>query len=251
MELAGLTAIVTGGAVRIGRAIAMELGRHGMNVLLHYGHSQQAAEETRSELQAFGGRAELVQADFTNPVTAAKTVCQRAVDVFGGADVLINSAAIFEAATLEDTSEELWDQHFAINLKTPFFLCQQFARQFRNRGSGDGSTAANGAMINIVDWRAARPDAGFLAYSLTKSGLVSLTQGLAKSLGPGIRVNAIAPGAILPAPGSDPAEFEERGQRNPLKRTGNPQQITDAVLYLLQAEFVTGEVLTVSGGEQL
>lgn len=237
----GLNAIVTGGAVRIGRAIAVQLAEAGVNVCIHYGHSQSAAEETLNELRTRGVRATSVSANFEQPCLAARHVMDQALQELGAIQILINSAAIFETGTVATTSEDQWDRHFAINLKAPFFLSQAFAAQ-------DGST---GSIVNIIDWRGTQPVPGHLAYTLTKNALVGQTKLLAQELGPRIRVNAVAPGAILPPPGQGPEALTARAACNPLQRVGEPQDVARAVMYLLESPFVTGEIMHVSGGEQL
>lgn len=245
VDLTGKVAIVTGGAVRIGRAISLALASEGMSVCLHYGSSQDAAEQTAAEILNAGGAVVTVQADLAEPQTAAKVIFDAAREEFGQVDVLVNNASIFEPGTLADLTSEGWQRHQTINLAAPTFLCQQFASELSRR-PGD-----TGAIINIADWRAQRPQAGHLAYTISKSGLVALTQILAQELAPSVRVNAIAPGAILPPPGAA-ADFEEQiASCIPLHRTGSPAGIVDAVLFLLRSNFVTGEVVHVTGGQQL
>jgi pteridine reductase len=236
------TAIVTGGAVRIGRAIARRLARAGMNVAVHYGHSRQAAEETVAELERLGVRAVAIQADLRQPVAAADTILQQAA-ALGPVRVLVNNAAIFEPGRLLDTDEDHWDRHLAINLKAPFFLTREFVRHL--------GPEQEGAVVNIADWRGTRPVPGHAAYTQSKAALVAQTQLLARELGPRVRVNGVAPGAILPAPGDSDAEFQARAQANPLHRSGNPDDIADAVLFLIQSPFITGEIIHVTGGEHL
>ncbi len=243
MKLSGRTAVVTGGAIRLGKAMALRLAETGMRIVVHYGHSADEAEQTCEEIRRLGTEAISVQADLMHPEAAAETIFQTARKEFGGADVLINSAAIFEAARLADTSGELFDRHLQINLKSPFFLAKQFAADLEDR--------TEAAIINIADWRATHPDPDYLAYTLTKSALVSLTEGLAKDLAPRTRVNAIAPGAILPPPNESEAEFEKRGENNLLGHTGTAADIAEAALYLLEADFITGHLLYVNGGEHL
>jgi NAD(P)-dependent dehydrogenase (short-subunit alcohol dehydrogenase family) len=177
-------------------------------------------------------------------------VIDAAQDAFGSAEVLINSAAIFEAGTLAETTSELWDRHLAVNLKAPFFLAKEFARQFSKT---DTATNRRGHILNILDFRATHPAAGrsHLAYTIAKSGLAALTEALAVELGPGIQVNGIAPGAILPPPGKDEAYLQSLAKNNPLHRVGSPEDIVKAALYLLQSDFLTGEILHVDGGEHL
>jgi NAD(P)-dependent dehydrogenase (short-subunit alcohol dehydrogenase family) len=245
MNLQDQTAIVTGGAVRLGRAIALSLAEEGMRICLHYSHSQAEAEQTLLELQGLGADAALVRADFTNPVQAARQVVGFARERFGDVAVLVNSAAIFEPGSVATIDESHWDRHFDINLKAPFFLSQQFALH------GASESLRDRAIVNIADWRGSVPVPGHLAYTMTKAALIAQTRLLAQELGPGIRVNAVAPGAILPATGTDPQTFNARGAFNPLRKTGSPDDLCDAVRLLLKAEFISGEVLHVTGGEQL
>jgi pteridine reductase len=243
VELTGKVAFVTGGAVRLGRAISLALADAGVTVVVHYSHSAAPADETVAEIASRGGRAAAISADFANPVPAASGLMQAAVDRFGRVDLLVNSAAIFEAGTLASTSEAEWDRDFAINLKAPFFLCREFAARHTS-----GSPAC---IVNMADWRGLRPTPGHIAYTLTKAALVALTEILAQELAPEIRVNAVAPGAILPPAGAGREYMQRLAEKVPLRRTGTVDDVTSAVLYLLRADFVTGEVLTVTGGEHL
>ena len=246
MELHGKTAIVTGGAVRLGRALALGLAEAGANIVLHYGHSRSAAEQTAQEIHAKGVTVQLIAADFKSPETAARDVVATALED-APIDILINSAAIFEPGTLRETTTELWDRHFNINLKAPFFLAKEFAAHFEKLN------ARQGHILNLLDWRATHPSAGtsHLAYTLAKSGLAALTKALAVELGPRIQVNGIAPGAILPPPGAHEADFQKLANNNPLRRVGSPEEIVRAALYLLRSDFLTGEILHVDGGEHL
>lgn len=243
MNLKGKTAIVTGGAVRIGKAIALALADAGVQIALHYGQSADEAETTLGEISSRGSSGILIQADFNQPVEAARSVVDKTVSEFGRADILINSAAIFEESDLVSVSEEHWDRHFSINLKTPFFLAQAFARQLQ--------ADQEAHIINIADWRGTRPGKDHLVYTLTKSALIAMTKSLAQELAPNVRVNAIAPGAILPPPGEEQSYLQQRTKNIPLNRIGSPEAITDALLYLLRSDFITGEVLHITGGEQL
>lgn len=228
--------------MRLGKAIALRLAAEGMNIALHYSASSEAAALTLSELTGLGVRADSVAADFQQSARAARSVLSFARERFESVDVLVNSAAIFEAASLLQTSEEQWDRHFNINLKAAFFLSQEFVR--------GRDPQASGAIVNIADWRGVTPVPGHAAYTLTKAALVAQTKLLAQELGPRIRVNAVAPGAILPAPGASGGQFAERAKYNPLQRTGHPDDVCDAVVFLLKSDFVTGEILHVTGGEQ-
>jgi pteridine reductase len=243
MHIAGKSAIVTGGAVRIGRALAIGLARRGVNVCIHYSGSESAALTALEEIRGCGVRATVVGADFMQPAAAAATVFGHADRELGPIDFLVNSAGIFEAASLMQMDETNWDRHQDINLKAPAFLCRQFARQLP-----DGR---RGQIVNIADWRGDAPGTGYLAYTVAKAGLIALTRSLAQELAPHMQVNAIAPGAILPPPGETTDEFRQRAAGIPLRRTGAPADILQALLYLLESDFVTGHVLHVTGGAEL
>lgn len=240
---AGTRAVVTGGAVRLGREIALTLARTGTDVCIHYGSSGEAAQKTVADIRACGVRALAVQADLSAPVEAARQVFRQVVEEFGPVDILINNAAIFEPGSLAETDEQSWDRHLDINLKAPFFMIQEFARQL--------GPDREGAVVNIVDWRASRPVPGHAAYTIAKGGLLTMTQLLALELAPRIRVNGVAPGAILPPPDKDEGYLQRLAEQIPLARTGHPADVTDAVMFLLRSTFLTGEVVHVTGGEHL
>jgi len=240
MLLQHKVAIVTGGAVRLGRSIVDGLVARGCRVVLHFDHSTSDAEQAARQ---HGAAVQTVQADFSDPLAAAEQLFARTQARFGTADILINNAAIFEEQEWEAVSESAWDRHFSINLKAPFFLCQAFSRQHV-----PGHAAH---IINIADWRGTRPGTDHLVYTLTKSGLLSMTRSLAQVLAPEIRVNAIAPGAILPPPGSDPVTFEQRAASDLLQTAGTPADVCQAVDFLLDSQYITGETLHIAGGQQL
>ena len=242
MDLSGKVAIVTGAGVRLGRAFALNVAEAGCDVCVHYYQSEQPAQETVAAIRQMGCRACAVSADLSNPEQAAKRIVAECHQQLGPASVLINSAAIFEPGTCVDTTTDQWDRHLAINLAGPFHLSREFSSQL----PGD-----RGHIINIADWRATRPVSGHLAYTLSKSALVSLTRILAQELAPAIQVNAIAPGAILPATRTDSGEFEGLSEAIPLRRTGQPSDLTEALQFLLRSDFVTGEVIHVNGGQHL
>jgi NAD(P)-dependent dehydrogenase (short-subunit alcohol dehydrogenase family) len=235
--------IVTGGATRLGGAMSSALARQGANVVVHYHRGADAAQAIVGECQRAGGTGLAVEADFLDPVAAAKNVVSRAMEHFGRVDGLVNSASIFEPSSLAQTTEDIFDRHMAVNLKASVFMCQAFA--------GVVESNQRGHIINIADWRATRPIPGHLTYTLTKSGLVSLTRLLAQELAPNIQVNCICPGAILPPAGVDNSEADQLSARNVLGRMGGPREVTETLLYLLQSDFITGEVIHVTGGENL
>ncbi|MBL7199473.1 MAG: SDR family oxidoreductase [Anaerolineae bacterium] len=242
MELNGKVAIVTGGAVRLGRAMALALAERGAQLVVHYNASAGPAEEVVRQIEAEGGTAVAVQADLSQARTAPSIV-EAATARFGRVDILVNSAAIFEPGSWDSTTEENWDRHFDVNLKSPFFLIQAFARQI-----GDGQ---RGHIVNIADWRGVRPGVDHVAYTLTKAALIAMTRSMALALAPDIQINAIAPGMILPPPGKGPEFLQRSAARIPLQRIGSPGEIVKAMLFLLDSDFVTGELIYVTGGESL
>jgi pteridine reductase len=250
MELNGKVAIVTGGAVRLGRALALALAEQGARLVIHYGSSAGPAQETVREIKAMGSDALAVQADFSQS-GQAPSIVERAVAHFGQVDILVNSAAIFEPGRWDDTTEANWDRHFAINLKSPFFLSQAFAKHIGPERACPEQSRRAGHIVNIADWRGVRPGIGHVAYTLTKAALIAMTKSLALALAPNIQVNAIAPGMILPPPGKDPSYLERHASKIPAQRVGSPQEIAKALLFLLRSDFVTGELIFVTGGQHL
>ncbi|MEB3191691.1 MAG: SDR family oxidoreductase [Snowella sp.] len=245
MELTAKIALVTGGGVRVGRALVLALAEAGCSIFLHYGNSQEAALEVQAEVEALGGNVFLYQANLAD-ATATATIIPKAVSVFGQVDILINSASIFlHEDRLLQTDVELWDKIFAINLRAPFQLSQAFAQQIGDR---------QGKIININDARIPHPLPDHFAYRLTKRGLWDMTEIMALELAPQITVNSLALGQILEAPGvPDPQQYlqDYADRRIPLKMPGNTKVVTDAALYLLEQDFLTGTTITLDGGEYL
>jgi len=242
MELNGKVAIVTGGAVRLGKALALALAEHGARLVIHYGSSAGPAQKTVTEIKAMGSDALAIQADLSQS-GEAPSIVERAVAHFGQVDILVNSAAIFEPGHWDDTTEANWDRHFAINLKSPFFLSQAFAAHVGPERAGH--------IVNIADWRGVRPGTDHVAYTLTKAALIAMTKSLALALAPNIQVNAIAPGMILPPPGEDQSYLERKAGKIPAQRVGSPEEIAKALIFLLRSDFVTGDLIFVTGGEHL
>jgi pteridine reductase len=242
MEIDGKVAIVTGGAVRLGKALALALAEHGARVVVHYGSSAAPAQATVRQIQALGSDALAIQADLSQP-GQTPSIVERAAAHFGQVDILVNSAAVFEPGNWDDTTEANWDRHFAINLKSPFFLSQAFAVHVGRERAGH--------IVNIADWRGVRPGTGHVAYTLTKAALIAMTKSLAQALAPNIQVNAIAPGLILPPPGQDQAYLERWAHKIPAPRVGSPEEVARALIFLLRSDFVTGELIFVTGGQHL
>jgi len=259
-SLRGKRAIVTGGAVRVGRAISLVLARAGCDLLLHYGRSAPAAEETAREAESLGVRVALQQANLAH-LDQASSIIPAAEREFGGVDILVNSAAIFPAGGLLETDDEAWQKVFDINLRAPFVLSRDFARHRLEQeakhhapsDSGQGDRPEGSAcIVNILDARTRRPAPDHFAYRLTKSALHTMTEGLALELAPQIRVNAVALGAILPAPGDSMDEFKELVKnRVPLQRPGSAEIVAENVLHLLRQPFLTGATIRLDGGEFL
>ena len=241
MHLKGKVALVTGGARRLGRAFVLALADAGMDVVIHYGHAAREAEETVVEARRRGVRALALQADLQD-ADATRALVRTAAEMMGPPQVLVNSAAIFEPGTLRDTDLDNWSRHFRINLRAPFLLTQEFARLLGERP---------GKVVNIGDWRALYPGRQHLAYTLSKAALFTLTQMAARELAPHIQVNALALGAVLPPPGKDDAYVERLVQRVPARRTARVEEVTDALLFLLRNDYITGEIIFVDGGAHL
>jgi len=242
MKLSGKVALVTGGAHRVGKAIALALANEGMNVLIHYGGSAAAAEETVAEIAALGVEADKAQADLSQPEDIERlfgVVRER----FGRLDVLVNSAANFYKHDFLEATLEDWQQVMQVNLRAPFLCSQQAARLMLEDGGG--------VIVNITDLFGMTPRQGFPLHSISKAGLIMLTRVSALSLGPDIRVNAIAPGAILPPASHDAAAWDRMGEVLPVRRTGDPGNVGAAVVHLVRNDFITGHVLVVDGGESL
>ncbi len=232
-------ALVTGGARRIGAAIARALADHGFDVALHYRTSAESARHTAAEIEGRGRRCRLFRCDLNDHRETAALI-PKVREQFSDLNVLVNNASIFERATLAATGPELFERHFNINLKAPFFLTQAFARD-----------CGQGQVVNIVDTRVSRSDPHHAAYTLSKKTLLELTKMAARELGPAIRVNGVSPGMILPPSGGAVHELERRSTALPLKRIGDTDNLIDAVLFLLDNPFVTGECIRVDGGEHL
>jgi pteridine reductase len=236
--------LITGAAKRVGAACARLLHNQGCNVVLHYRTSKQAAEQLCDELnQKRHNSAKLVHGNLRN-MTDLAAIAQVASSSWGGLDVLINNASSFYPTQFTNASEEQWDDLLGSNLKAPFFLSKALSEDLAKRA---------GCIVNIVDIHAERGLPDYPVYSIAKAGLVAMTKILAKELAPAIRVNAVAPGAILwPESGLSEQGKNEILQRVPLARCGSPEDIAKAVLYLVKdADYVTGQILTVDGGRTL
>lgn len=241
MELSGRAALVTGAGRRVGRAIALALARAGMRVAIHYHSAEEGAKETEAALREAGSAAELFKADL-RLAGEPERVVREAARAFGGLDVLVNSAAVMHRTPIGDVTADLWDEIFAVNLRAPFFACQEAAAVMRERG---------GAIVNIADLAAFETWPGYIPHGVSKAGVVQITRALARVLAPGIRVNAVAPGAVALPEGWDAEAAERLIRTTPLGRIGSADDVCDAVLYLLEADFVTGVTIIVDGGRHV
>ncbi|MBN2305080.1 MAG: SDR family oxidoreductase, partial [Anaerolineae bacterium] len=230
MHLDQKVALVTGSAHRVGKAIALALARRGAHIAVHYGSSEQAARETVTEIAALGVRTIPVQADLRDP-GQIEGLFKAVGDEFGRLDVLVNSAASFVHQPLDSITLDDWDDVMQANLRAPFLCIQHAARLMRQSERPADQPAA---IVNIADLSGVFPWHNFVQHGISKAGLIQLTRIAAKDLGPDIRVNAIAPGAILPPPGMDSAAWERMGQHVPLKRVGHADHVGQTVVFLAE-----------------
>lgn len=238
-SVAGKTALITGAGKRLGRATALALAAEGVNVVVHYRSSEREARELVAELGALGGKAWAVQADFAQP-EGFETAIARARAAAGAIEILVNNASIFSADTVAEVTFEAVTKAAQVNAWAPFALSRAFARQ-----------AERGTIINLLDAKLTDYDWPHVSYLLSKHMLAVLTRMTALEFAPRITVNAVAPALILPPPGKDEEYLDELAAAAPLKRHGDPQDIADAVVFLVRSEFITGQVIYVDGGWHL
>ncbi len=238
-DYTGKTAIVTGAGRRLGRHIAISLAASGMNVIVHFSKSEPEAEETAKLARENGVRAWAIRADFSggDELTSFADSCTNAA---GSVEVLVNSASIYTEGGILDSPDSQFIENMIINALAPLALCRWFAKQ-----------CSNGTIVNILDARMDDYDPDHVPYTLAKQALRSLTRMLSIELAPGVRVNGVAPGLILPPPGQGAEYLEKRARTNPLETWGDKDDISEAVLYLVGAKFVTGQVIYVDGGRHL
>jgi len=238
MEIKNRVVLVTGGGRRLGAAISQALARRGVKVVIGANKSRVAAEAQVAAIRRAGGEAQCVFGDLAKPA-ACRRIVRQAHEAFGQLDVLVNNAAVFFKTPFGKVTERDWNATVDVNLKGSFFCAQEAARFL-----SDG-----GKIINIADWSGIRPYIDYLPYCISKAGVISLTRGLARTLAPRIAVNAIAPGPVLL-----PEDFDDKEKaailcRTPLLRIGTPDDIVNAVLFLIEGvDFMTGATLVIDGG---
>jgi pteridine reductase len=241
MKLKGKTALVTGSAKRIGREIALALARHGANIVVHYHTSAADARAAVAEIKALGVDALAVKADQSNARQVRDAVA-KALNHFGDIHVLVTSAAVYKKTPFDTLTEADWDLHINANLKGPFLFALEVGHHMKKRKLA-------GKIVTFADWAAIRPYASYLPYCVSKAGVICLTKSLAKALGPNVQVNAIAPGPVLLPPDFTEAETRAVIDSTVVKRLGSPQDIVNAVLFLIEgSDFITGHTLLVDGG---
>jgi 3-oxoacyl-[acyl-carrier protein] reductase/pteridine reductase len=241
MEITGKTALITGGAHRVGKAITMALARAGANVVINYHSSADAAETTAAEARALGVEALPIQADIADD-KQVETMAQTARQHFGSVDILINSASLFGKITFPTDDLDTWRRVTRISIDGAFYCANAVAPMMLARGEG--------VIINIIDLSAWEPRRHFTAHGVGKAGLLALTRQLALELAPTVRVNAVAPGPVLPPPDYDEAQRARLARQTLLERWGSPDDVAGAVMFLIGADYITGEVIVVDGGER-
>jgi NAD(P)-dependent dehydrogenase (short-subunit alcohol dehydrogenase family) len=243
MDVRGKVALVTGGAHRVGRAIALALAKQRADVIIHYNRSEEKAAETVRELRALNVRAEMVQANLGNPMSIEEMFAQIET-YFGRLHVLVNSASAFQAKDILEVTIEDWNYTMAVNLRAPFLCSQLAAHLMLARGEG-------GCIVNISDIAGQEPWERYPHHSVSKAGLIMLTKVMAKALAPELRVNCVVPGPVMKPDLMPDARWQRLGEVIPMKRTGDSENVAKAVLALIENDFATGAVFNVDGGDSL
>jgi NAD(P)-dependent dehydrogenase (short-subunit alcohol dehydrogenase family) len=239
--LSGQVALVTGGAHRVGQAIALALAQAGADIIVHYHRSAEAATHTAEKIRGLGRQALTIGAD-QGQVAEIEHMFQEVARAFDRLDILVNSASFFEPVDFMAMTPEQWDRTLNVNLRGPAFCAQAAVRLMLPRDGGH--------IVNIADVIGLRPWPRFPHHSVAKAGLVMLTQVLAATLAPTVRVNAVAPGPVLKPPGMSEQRWQAIGAASLLGRPGRASDVAEAALYLVQSNYITGEVLVVDGGSR-
>jgi pteridine reductase len=235
-------ALVTGAGARVGQRIALRLAESGLAIAAHYHTSSSGAAELVTAIRSDGGIAESYGVDLSTSEGASDLAHAVRAD-FGRIDLLVNNASVWEKTPLDSLTEEQFDRLMMVNLRSPFFLSLTVGRWMKEQGAG--------TIVNLLDWSVDRPYPNHVPYGITKAALAAATRGLARALAPEVRVNAVSPGAVLLPEGIGTDHAEEILEAIPMKRIGSPDDVAEAILYLLHAPYVTGTILTVDGGRSL
>lgn len=233
------TAFITGGARRIGRALALALAGKGYHIALHCNHSVEEAENVAAEIRAKGKRCAVYPCDLLAS-SGLEPLMQQVFNDFPDCNILVNNASIFERFSFQATDEDVFDRHFAINFKSPFFLTQYFAARCKK-----------GVVLNMLDSYISKQKSPYFVYMLSKKSLYELTKMTAVALGPTIRVNGVSPGLTELSTDEDAALLEKKKQVLPLRRIAKVDEIVAAAIQLIESDYLTGQVLNVDGGEHL
>ena len=233
------SALITGGAKRIGRSLVISLASRGYNIALHYHSSRDSALKTAAAIKKQGGRCVLFSCNLADARQTEKLI-RKVKKTLPDLNLLVNNASVFEKSSLKKGSLKSFDRHFAINFKAPLILTKEFANKCKR-----------GHIVHLLDTSIAKNRISHFAYLLSKKALFELTKLSAVELGPAIRVNGIAPGLILPPQGVGRSILSKRAKQIPLKRKGDPAHITQALMFLLENDFLTGQVIFTDGGESL
>lgn len=245
-------ALVTGGAARLGRAMALFLADRGYDVAVHYHSNADAAADVVDLIKNKGRHAVAVQANLLDEAATERLLPDAAAALNAPISVLINNASIFEYDTVQTATKSSWDRHIGSNLRAPFVLTQALAAQVPAMVMDDaGEPVASGLVINMVDQRVRKLTPEFMTYTIAKMGLWAFTQTAAQGLAPNVRVNAIGPGPTLQGARQSQAHFTKQRQNTVLSRGANPSDITSALGYFLDAPAVTGQLLCIDGGQHL
>jgi len=238
-SLRGKTALITGAAKRIGRAIALAFADEGLNIVVHYSHSATEAEALVYELGKRGVKAWAIKADFEKP-EEYESLIDRVIQAAGHLDILVNNASIFPPSTIQQVTWENVMTSVEVNAWAPFVISRAFALKARR-----------GTIINLLDTRITSYDFQHVAYILSKRMFAQMTNMMALECAPDITVNAVAPGVILPPPGQDESYLKKLADTMPLKRHGDPRDVAEAAVFLAKSSFITGQVIYVDGGRHL
>jgi NAD(P)-dependent dehydrogenase (short-subunit alcohol dehydrogenase family) len=236
------TALVTGGAKRLGRAIALALAANGWDVAVHCHRSKDEGEATAAEIRKRGRRAAVIQADLGKE-SEVETVIPKVHAALGPLTCLVNNASVFEMDKIETVTRDSWDRHIETGLRAPLVLSQSFARQLPEGSDGN--------IVNMLDQRVWKLTPYFLSYTIAKMGLWTLTRTMALALAPRIRVNGIGPGPTMPSPRQSADQFAAQASAVPLGHGATPEEIAAGVIFILSSPAMTGQMIALDGGEHL